>query len=163
MIRSFPRQLVLLLVASLAFAGVAYAEPAGDEAGIQKWIADIDAVWGRKQDPPDVRAKALLALMAPDFTLTGLTNDPPRTRAQCETDWTKNYSSWLKTSSTRTTLLRAHFLKPDVAFVDLNMDILNTTSPDGKNRDVKTRVVGTVVKKGGKWFMSDARQYDMPE
>jgi hypothetical protein len=163
MMRSLCKQLPLLLVAGLACAGVAYAEPAGDEAGVRKWLADTEMAWNRKQEPARVRAKALVAVTAPDFTMNGfLSNDPSSTRAQAEVHFTRDFTGDFKTATVKFTLLSAHFLKPDVAFVDVDADISRATGPDGKPYDEKQRVAGTVVKKGGKWLMTDARVYPFP-
>jgi hypothetical protein len=165
MMRSIPK--LLALVACLTCGGVTYAEPAGDEAGVQKWLADLETAWNRKQDPPEVRAKGLLAMTAPDFTLNRFNNqlnhEPARTRAQCAVDFVRDFSTGNKPSTVKLTLLETHFLRPDVALVDLEMAITNIAGPDGKLVDGKALVIGTVVKKGGKWLMADARLHGFPQ
>ncbi|MBS2030639.1 MAG: nuclear transport factor 2 family protein [Deltaproteobacteria bacterium] len=155
-------KLVLTLLAGLGLSQVGPSQAKSDDPGIQKLLADFEAAFNQP-GPPSARAKALAALCSPDFVVGGSRDEPPEDLATAEAHWTRQFSTGLKAATLKLTVRTVHFLKSDVAFIDLDHEMANVEGDDGKPQTVRLQDLATVVKKGGRWLIADARQFPLSE
>jgi uncharacterized protein (TIGR02246 family) len=149
------RPTTITMAALLLLAGPALAKDnAADEAAIKTTAAAFDATWAKGD------AKAFAALFTDDGAMVSPIGEATRGRGELESKVAVELAGRFKGTGHRLTLTTFHFVRPDVAVADGDVQLSGLKTPDGKTMpplDAKATAVLTKVK--GKWLFAELHGY----
>lgn len=146
--------MLMAVVALMVSANGYAAKTSSDEGAIRELANNFTTAWN-KHDP-----KALAGFWADDGSAINPVGRQAWGKAEIEKLFSDEHTTNMKATTATMNVDKVRFLKPDVAFVDVSMEITGMTDPAGKTMPVsKLHVALVQVKKAKKWWFVDARPY----
>jgi uncharacterized protein (TIGR02246 family) len=123
-----------------------------DEEAIKQITVDLTAAWNKHD------AKAFAAAFSDDATVVNPMGRSAKGKVEIEKLLADEHSTWAKTTTGTFTVKNVRWLKPDVAWVDVDHALTGVIAPDGKPApDQTAHVASVIVKNAGKWQIVEAR------
>lgn len=68
-------------------------------------------------------------------------------------------SKAMKSSTYAVTSMKVHFLNPQLAIVDADLEVSGVASPDGTTMTIKPHSTAVMTKSGGQWWLASVRAF----
>ncbi len=141
----------LILSAALALSTACFAANK-DEDALRKRISEFQDAFNKHD------AKLVAGFFAEDGDLVNPMGITGRGRGEVEKVVAGDLTNFIRDGKTTFTVTNIHFVKPDVAIVDMTHELSGVHGPDGAEMAaMKVLVTGVAVKKGDTWSWAAGR------
>lgn len=140
---------VALLMSTFGFA----AEQKSDEEMIRARAQEFADNWNKHD------ATAMAYLWSADGDLVNPFGRRASGLTEIQRMFADEQSKAMKNSTYTVKNVKVHFLNPQMAVVDQDLEITGVANPDGTTATMNPHVTALMTKSGGQWWITSARAY----
>ena len=146
------KRVLVAAVAAVLISAAGFAQKTDDQM-IRDRITEFEDAWN-KHDPA-----AMTALWSFDGDLINPSGRRAKGMTEIQKLFTDEQTTVMKGTTYKTTDTKIRWVGPDLAFLDLDVEITGVAAPDGTTATIKPHVFSVMRKSGGQWWTSSARAY----
>ena len=149
---------ILLAALATVLLFVSPATKPTNEAEIRKASDDFAIAWNRHD------AKAMSEFFAPEGDLMNPRGRTAKGRANIEALYREDHANMMRSSVYKVIAGPSiRFVEPEIAFVDLDVEVSGALNPDGSTAPAQRAHVARLMRKsGGKWWIVASRAFVAP-
>jgi uncharacterized protein (TIGR02246 family) len=138
-----------LLMSTFGFA----AEPKNDEQMIRDRAQEFADSWNKHD------ATAMAYIWSADGDIVNPFGRRASGLTEIQRMFADEQSKAMKTSTYTVKSVKVHFLNPQLAVVDQDVEVAGVASPDGTTATMTPHVTAVMTKSGGQWWIASARAF----